>query len=938
MTDTAHHRPLVRAGLVLALTLCVTTPARAQLDPLLFLKRLPPNVVLIVDTSAAMLEGDHETTRFDVARSGIARAAADNAGIGERWALVGLRDESSDRSSNGVLLPFGATAAQIVAVARRSPDNPDGFRPSAPGRLLALALEDALSEVETGFSRDHHHGIDCRNTVVVLIAGGPETSRGNPSQVAARFSSVSSPDGPRRVPIYVVGIMLDRSQRELQEVAAESGGQYYDGSTPADVTRAINVAIQSAYARSADYNRGVPSEYQPVGPIVGTVDLTDARSAGGGNLSGTRVVDNAGGRIPQRRNVMVTAGFELNSARPAGMEGVLRAFRAFQPVTDDSRPSGYAFVADGTPLWPDVDGRIETRGRARTPIDPDARNVFTYIPGRGMVPFALSHASSLAPHLGDTDVAKLIPFVRELPLGPIVGSTPALMDPPSQEPPPDGDYGRVGVPDSFADKYRDRRSIIWVGGNNGMLHAIDARTGFEVWAFIPYNLLPKLRTLSDGQSIDQFDYFVDSSPKVAEVKLDGHWRTVLVIGQAYGGTFYQAFDVTDAGMHGPGPSSDDHAAVLTSFSQESRIRFLWSFPRYSVFDPTLSASFHVDRRVYPGGTVRFFGDLKSTATPAEKSVGFTWSAPAISPLTDDHTLTAVSVGSGYFPEVGARMPGRGRDAPPAGRSFYLINMATGALVGGATACGGSGSRGCVDVGDGLDNDRRNALQADPVVTGAREHAQGITTAYLGDLDGKLHRFRFASTGEIRFSALGDTRQPIYSSAALSWAGSSIHVFLSTGSDRLPPALAGTSAFKLYGVKDGVGGTRASVTFSRAMPGGMLERPTASPAVAGGVVFFSTVTESAHDPCADARSSLYGLTYLGGAAYDTDGSGSVSDREHPRIATLRGRATAPFVSDGHVFLGTSGANGSSVEMFGDPETFNTGHSQTGLRILSWRGID
>jgi hypothetical protein len=34
----------------------------------------------------------------------------------------------------------------------------------------------------------------------------------------------------------------------------------------------------------------------------------------------------------------------------------------------------------------------------------------------------------------------LINFVRTQPLGPIVSSTPAFMDPPSLDPPPDADY------------------------------------------------------------------------------------------------------------------------------------------------------------------------------------------------------------------------------------------------------------------------------------------------------------------------------------------------------------------------------------------------------------------------------------------------------------------------------------------------------------------
>ena len=55
------------------------------------------------------------------------------------------------------------------------------------------------------------------------------------------------------------------------------------------------------------------------------------------------------------------------------------------------------------------------------------------------------------------------------------------------------------------------------------------------------------------------------------------------------------------------------------------------------------------------------------------------------------------------------------------------------------------------------------------------------------------------------------------------------------------------------------------------------------------------------------------------------------------ATLAGRATAPFIVDQHLYLGTVGANGTNIEAFGDPEDFNNGVGQVGVRILSWREI-
>ena len=154
---------------------------------------------------------------------------------------------------------------------------------------------------------------------------------------------------------------------------------------------------------------------------------------------------------------------------------------------------------------------------------------------------------------------------------------------------------------------------------------------------------------------------------------------------------------------------------------------------------------------------------------------------------------------------------------------------------------------------------------------------------------------------------------------------------------------GADAFRLYGLKDNFPGAGASVTFTLNLDSGggngngSIERITASPTVAGDVVFFTTVLEDTGQPCADFTSRLYALTYLGGAAYDTDGNGSLTLNENPVVSTVDGRATAPFVADQHVYFGTSGETGSQVEMFGDPEDFNNGLGQIGVRLLSWRGV-
>jgi len=567
----------------------------------------------------------------------------------------------------------------------------------------------------------------------------------------------------------------------------------------------------------------------------------------------------------------------------------------------------------------------------------------------------VANAATLGPVMGtNATTTALITAIRAQNIGAIIGSTPAVMDVPSLDPPPDDDYGRGDSPTTFAGSHKDRRALIFVGANDGMMHAIDARTGYEVWAFIPYNLLPKLKTFRDGQAVDQFDYFVDSSPKIAEVKINGVWRSLLLFGEGPGGIFYQTFDVTEAGM-GVAPELDDIGAVNSMLGQfdtpNESIVFKWAFPSYDSFDTTYSATFTVTDGT-PGGKQRIYGDLKATASFAEKTVGFTWSDPAVGALTADRSLTAVIVGSGYFPDIEASIPNRGASAPKAGTAMYLLDVNTGLLLGNTSGSSctaissGSGSGpGCVIIGDVAGNGRKNALQADPTAAG-ESGSVAVSKAYLGDIDGKYWRFTFSPTGTISVNQMVDTGQPIYASSALLFVGTTdVYMFFATGSDLLPSNIpGGTGKFKLYGLKDnypGGGATTkfaidlATVTDSNGLATG--ERPSTSPSVAGDIVFYTTTTETASTPCADFNANLYAMTYAGGAAYDSNNNGKIDNNESTIAKTMAGRATAPFIVDQHLYTSTTGANGARVEAFGDPEDFNNGIGQVGVRILSWREI-
>ncbi len=543
-----------------------------------------------------------DNTRYNIAKQGLSAAVAENSGSTYRWGLVKLRQNTpawrtgancdkpvfvSDAvqvlykdtnpcsaslttgnyaiyapsvvtanhslavapAGTVVVTPAANTAASLVSILARGPNDATALIPAGIGgvgyedRPINYALIDAKAAVVSAMAADTAANRTCRNTVVVLITGGKDNgdaayaAANNAATTATSFLSVTGGGVTKRVPIVVVGVKPNAADvASLQTIATNSGGVYRAATTPADVTAAVDYAVQMGFKRAPEFDAGTLSEFQPVSPVVGTVNLKNARDVSGAALPNTDINSSPGGlHLPQRSNMLVTAGFRL-----PGFDGTLRAFRSFKPVADSTKPAGWKFINDGTRLWPDLDGRPALAGMARTPADPNTRNIYTYIPngsgGGSVVAFTTANVATLSPHMNTSSASSVITAVRAQGLGAIIGSTPAVMDAPSLDPPPDDDYGRADAPTTFAGAHASRRSIIFVGSNDGMMHAIDARTGYEVWAFIPYNLLPKLKTLTDGQAVDQFDYFVDSSPKVAEVKIAGAWRSLLLFGEGPGGS------------------------------------------------------------------------------------------------------------------------------------------------------------------------------------------------------------------------------------------------------------------------------------------------------------------------------------------------------------------------------------------------------------------
>jgi Tfp pilus tip-associated adhesin PilY1 len=786
----------------------------------------------------------------------------------------------------------------------------------------------------------------------VLIVGGDRgnSSSGDLTMKASGFLNVFN---GHRVPVYVILLSTtattDTERTDLQAIASASGGQFFEV-TPSDVAsvaagqpvpklvRAVNIAISHAFVDQGTFDKapdatrpyGYSTEFQVTSPIVGTVNLANAKDIVGNVLPNT-VIPPSGTVIPQRSNVMLTTGFSL-----PGYTAALRAFRVYTPVEDSTKASGYQFKADGTRLWVACSAGTAGTPCASTPVA--SRNIYTATADGTVVAFTSANAATLQSYLGASTVAQaqtLIEYIRSQPLGAVVDSTPAFMDPPSLDPPPDSDYP------AFSEANKGRRSIIWVGANDGMLHAIDGRLGQEVWAFIPFNLLPKLETLRSGQPTGDFRFFVDGSPKVADVKIGGTWRTYLVMGEGPGGTFYQTFDVTlDNMANTVASTSDDISSVLTYFANATVVPLKWEFPRYSSFDWSCTATGRCPRSQW--------GDLFSTASAVEKTVGQTWSDPAIGQVESPSGQFTVLTGSGFFKY--SREQDANRGGIVAGTTFYLLDAATGAVLDSRDVGSDkkaetvddctTAAKGCMEL--------KNALQADPVATGAAD-SRFISKAYLGDLDGKIWRFDIgldtAMVPKIKqLVSLTDmgtllkgtaSNHPIFSSmATVNVGGAQQYLFVGTGSDLLPSTGVSVQYALVVVLDQGTTGSKAGAVMlekTDSLAGD--EKVSAFPAVAGDIVFFSTTTYQTA-ACTMPNANLYAFTFIGGPAYDTTNDGRVTTADSTKIRTTTGaRASAPFIVDQHLVFAT----GNQIEMFGDPTDFNNGVGQVGVRILSWREV-
>lgn len=110
-----------------------------------------------------------------------------------------------------------------------------------------------------------------------------------------------------------------------------------------------------------------------------------------------------------------------------------------------------------------------------------------------------------------------------------------------------------------------RDKMLYVGANDGMLHAFNAADGTENFAYVPNAVIPNLSLLSS--TTYQHRYYVDGSPNSGDAYLGGAWKTILLGTLGAGGKAVFALDITD-------PDSFSASKVIWEYTDATDLGYI----------------------------------------------------------------------------------------------------------------------------------------------------------------------------------------------------------------------------------------------------------------------------------------------------------------------------------------------------------------------------
>jgi len=117
-----------------------------------------------------------------------------------------------------------------------------------------------------------------------------------------------------------------------------------------------------------------------------------------------------------------------------------------------------------------------------------------------------------------------------------------------------GGIPAAGVPGAAYQTFRDdakaSTAAVYVGANDGMLHAFDVAAGRELFAYVPASMLPRMNQLTAPGYVHR--PYVDGEIGIGAARLGGEWKTILTAGMGGGAQGLFALDISNPADFGGG--------------------------------------------------------------------------------------------------------------------------------------------------------------------------------------------------------------------------------------------------------------------------------------------------------------------------------------------------------------------------------------------------
>lgn len=428
--------------------------------------------------------------------------------VGQYFSTATPWDGSTCRQTYNITMTDGNWTEQRATVATGNVDGSTGPQISRPGQT------DYVYSAAAPYSDEH------LNTLadVAMYYWNHDLSESLDNNVQG---SVNDPAVWQHIIQYTIGFGVNGQA----SAAAKTAGQWPDPvaggqeNNPSDA-KTDDLEHAAINGRGAFFNASNPAEFQNA--LANTLGAIDAASQTG-SASAVAAVSND----YTTSTLMFQAGFE------PGWVGRLKAFTL-------------SATGDLTQSW-----------SASIPAVPANRNIFTIGTDGSSVAFLwdnLSSTQQTALNRTDSYGSNVVDFIRgdktteSAPylfrhrtslLGDIVNSNVLYAG--------KDDYGYAGIDgySTFLSGKQSNQNMVYVGANDGMLHAFSGSTGIEAFAYIPSELVTRLRYLSDSDYASNHKYYVDGSPIAGDIKVDDDWKTLLVGTTGAGGKSIFGLDISD---------------------------------------------------------------------------------------------------------------------------------------------------------------------------------------------------------------------------------------------------------------------------------------------------------------------------------------------------------------------------------------------------------